>query len=186
VLVAGSTWPADDELIIQASGKLPDNLKFIIVPHDIHGDYIDKLCRDLGPRSCKFSCLNNVDLDALKFLVIDAVGFLSSVYKIATLTYVGGGFGKGIHNILEPACYGKPVIFGPRFHKFREAVELVDMEGAFSVNSSAGFIGIADKLLSDEYFYAIVSQKCISYVNDNSGATAVIIKYLVPYLTKNN
>ena len=101
---------------------------------------------------------------------------LSSAYQYASVAAIGGGFGKGIHNILEPACWKIPVIFGPKYEKFREAVELIKAEGAFSFGSFEDFSAILDKLISDRVFYTAAAETAGTYISKNTGATAIILK----------
>ena len=100
---------------------------------------------------------------------------LSSAYKYAYIAAIGGGFGTGLHNILEPACWKIPVIFGPDYKKFREAVDLTDLKGAISFNSFETFSEIVDKLISDEDFYKRAAETAGRYIADNTGATARIL-----------
>ncbi len=139
VILGGSTWPEDEDLLLGLSGKLPPQVKFIIAPHEIHESRIQALEKKIGEhRTLRYSqaasggpgMAGNTDA---RFLIIDGMGFLSGLYRYATLAYIGGGFGAGIHNILEAATFGKPVIFGPECKRFREAVDLVDSGGAFSI-----------------------------------------------------
>ena len=112
-------------------------------------------------------------------LIIDNIGMLSKLYHYATICYVGGGFGgDGVHNVLEAAVYGKPVVFGEEYSKYREAVELVDTEGAFSVKNTLELEIILNNLLSDNQFYTRTSKIAGEYVKSNAGATEVILQYL--------
>ncbi len=103
------------------------------------------------------------------------MGFLSGLYRYCHIAYIGGGFGKGIHNILEAATFGKPVIFGPKYEKFQEAADLTKLKGAFSVSTAKELEKIAVKLLTDEQYYKKTSEVCRNYVSDKTGATAVIM-----------
>ena len=125
VLVAGSTWPADEKLIKEAATTLPE-LKIIIAPHEINKEHLQEL-KSLVPSSIFFSELKTYDSASMtqRYLIIDNIGMLSRLYRYATVTYVGGGFNRGIHNTLEAAIYGKPVLFGPNYEKFREAIGLI-------------------------------------------------------------
>jgi len=238
--VAGSTWPADEALIVAhfreyfqkekieqqykllKSGKLktatpehsspeqfsPDQqlpelpsadqplpgisssdlysadnkrFKLIIVPHEVDERQIGKLTSLLNDiPHIRYSELAGREmgerLAASSVLIIDSVGILSKAYKYGSFAYVGGGFGAGIHNILEPATFGLPVVFGPKFSKFREACELAKLEGAFPIKTGEELGSIFDKLISDSSFRNNCSQICYRYVSENRGATQQILK----------
>jgi len=110
-------------------------------------------------------------------LIIDGIGYLSHLYQYAEIAYIGGGFGVGIHNILEAATFGKPVLFGPNYHRFKEAVELIKLEGAFSINAQNELIDRVTSLTDDSAHYAKSSEACKSYVVRNKGATEMIIEH---------
>lgn len=205
--VAGSTWPADEALIVahfreyfrkekieeqyklfktgQVSKEKPstDNKRFklIIVPHEVDERQIGKLTSLLNDiPHIRYSELAGREmgerLAASSVLIIDSVGILSKAYKYGSFAYVGGGFGAGIHNILEPATFGLPVVFGPKFSKFREARELAGLEGAFPIKTGEELSSIFDRLISDSSFRNNCSQICSRYVSENRGATQQILK----------
>ena len=109
-------------------------------------------------------------------LIIDNIGLLSSLYQYGKIAYIGGGFGSGIHNILEAAAFGIPVIFGPNFQKFREAIELIDKGGAFSINSSESFQKTLHFLLNDKMILQMASHVSKNYVMEQKGAAEIILK----------
>ncbi|MFH1118797.1 MAG: glycosyltransferase N-terminal domain-containing protein [Bacteroidota bacterium] len=178
VVVAGSTWPADDELLLALFEKTGDQIKFIIAPHEMNMPHIQELTRKLGDKAVLYSEAPGTDLGSRQFLIIDSVGILSQLYRYASIAYIGGGFGKGIHNTLEAAAYGIPVFFGPNYHRFREAREMTQAGVAFSVENSTeltlGIIG----LLSNQTHLEEVSHKAGEYVFSRTGATDIIIKEL--------
>lgn len=178
IFIAGSTWPQDEALVIELIEKKYDHLKFIIAPHEVHKERIDGLMKRLPARSLRFSELNENNTVASKILVIDNIGILSHLYQYGDLAHIGGGFGVGIHNILEAATFGLPVTFGPNYHKFREARELIERGGAFPVTSEKEFLEISGKLLSDESLLTKASGICKSYVDVNRGATGKVINYV--------
>ena len=146
VFVAGSTWPADEELILKLIEEVGDRVKFIIAPHEVGVERVDAL-RDKIPNSkfqianpepgtILFSELTPENAASANVLIVNGIGYLSHLYQYATIAYIGGGFGAGIHNILEAAAFGKPVIFGPNYEKFKEANELIEKGGAFSISNS--------------------------------------------------
>lgn len=182
VIVAGSTWP-EDEVILQKTWAAIDNtvLKLIIAPHEIHEKHIHSI-KELFPGSIRFSEIQMPNASSYKasdILIIDNIGMLSRLYKYGYITYVGGGFNKsGIHNILEAAVYGKPVLFGPHFGKFKEAVDLIQNGGAFSVNNVNESIAVFQKLLDDKERYLESCKSSLKYVGANKGATEKVIQFI--------
>lgn len=178
VLVAGSTWPADEKLLKEVSATFPD-LKMIIAPHEIHHQHLEDL-KKLFPATVFFSSIQttNKEIHNSNCLVIDNIGMLSGLYFYATLTYIGGGFDQGIHNVLEAAVYGKPVIFGPRFEKFREASDLVRAGAGFSIRNKEDLENQIRLLLNDVNIYHSASKNAKAYLQDNKGATAKILQYI--------
>ena len=142
VLVAGSTWPQDEKLILSLFSSLDDRsaYKFIIAPHEISEEHIAQLIGSFGFGSIRYSELAEGNATSSKVLIIDNIGLLASLYQYGNMAYVGGGFGKGVHNVLEAAVFGIPVFFGPEHKKSREAKDLTEMGGAFSVESPDQFI----------------------------------------------
>ncbi len=175
LFLAGSSWKHDEEIIAQYINIYPERMKWVFAPHEIDENNIERLEKLFKDRVVRFSELNNVSLDA-RVMIIDNIGMLSSAYKYAYISAIGGGFGKGIHNILEPACWGIPVIFGPRYENFKEAVDLLRVGGAKSFQTFEGFKEILDIWLSDEKTYRISADIASKYVKENAGATEIIIK----------
>ena len=178
VIVAGSTWPADNELLIDLQKKTGDQLKFIIAPHEINLPYINELVQKSGDKAVLYSQAPGTNLTGKQFLIIDSIGMLSQLYRYASIAYIGGGFGVGIHNTLEAAAYGVPVFFGPNYERFREAREMTDLGVAFSIQNSAeltlGVIG----LLSNQEHLEEASHKAGEYVSSRTGATNIIVNEL--------
>jgi 3-deoxy-D-manno-octulosonic-acid transferase len=173
IFLAGSSWPADEEIIAGYINENPGRMKWIFAPHEIDPGNIKRLESLLRVKSVRYSNPAN-DGDA-RVLIIDNIGLLSSAYRYAYVAEVGGGFGKGIHNILEPACWGVPVLFGPDHNKFREAIELLEGGGAFTFRSRAEFDTVLDKLLDDAEFYANAAATSKKYISVNKGATSKVI-----------
>ena len=136
--------------------------------------------RNLKLETVRFTSLKEEDTSNYNVLIIDNVGMLSSVYRYADVAYVGGGFGSGIHNILEPAVFGVPVIFGPMHAKFKEASELVDRKGAFSISNFSGLKEWLDRLITDDNFRLQTGKICADYVSVNAGATKKILEIVQP------
>jgi 3-deoxy-D-manno-octulosonic-acid transferase len=175
LFLAGSSWRQDEEIIAQYINKFPLKMKWVFAPHEIDEQNIARLEKLLKVSCVRFSKFND-DSSKARVLIIDNIGMLSSAYKYAYIAAIGGGFGKGIHNILEPGCWGIPVIFGPRYKKFREAVDLINEKGAMSFNSFEKLSEIIDNWLVNEPFYLKSANAALSYVNKNIGATGKIMK----------
>jgi 3-deoxy-D-manno-octulosonic-acid transferase len=178
VLVAGSTWPEDEKLIKDATSKFPD-LKIIIAPHEIHKEHIDQL-RSIFPDAVLHSQLIAESSQPINsnILIIDNIGMLSRLYHYATITYIGGGFNKGIHNTLEAAVYGKPVLFGPNYKKFKEAIGLIETGGGVCINSSTELSAILQNLIGNKNELELSSKKSFDFVKQNKGATEKILHYI--------
>ena len=178
VLVAGSTWPDDEKVIKDAIATLPD-LKIIIAPHEVHKEHIDQL-RSIFPDPVLHSQLltQNSTPTNSNTLIIDNIGMLSRLYHYATITFIGGGFNKGIHNTLEAAVYGKPVLFGPNYKKFKEAIGLIETGGGVCVNSSTELTSQLKRLLTNKDVLESNSKNSFEFVNQNKGATENILHYI--------
>jgi 3-deoxy-D-manno-octulosonic-acid transferase len=177
LFLAGSSWKQDEEIIAQYINKFPGRMKWVFAPHEVDKPNIERLEKLFNVRNVRFSEYNEAAADA-RVLIIDNIGMLSSAYKYAYIASIGGGFGKGIHNILEPACWGIPVIFGPNYKKFREAVDLINENGAMTFDSFGNFSDILDKWLIDELFYLKSAKTSVDYINRNTGATSKILAEL--------
>jgi len=176
VLIAGSTWPEDEKIIAWVLSKVPF-IKLIIAPHEIDEDRIKSL-EILFPNSIRHSVFKE-KLQEANGLIIDNVGLLSQIYQYATITYIGGGFNKsGIHNTLEAAVWGKPVIFGPNYKKFKEAKELIKAGASFSISNANEMNDLVDALLSDDTKLNKSGEAAKNYVLNNRGATEKIIAYI--------
>ncbi|SFQ33932.1 3-deoxy-D-manno-octulosonic acid transferase [Parafilimonas terrae] len=183
VVVAGSTWTEDDEALDHFANTRPE-LRFIVAPHDISKERLEECCK-LYKHAILFSEYEKAIAGSqplpnnINTLIIDNIGTLKFLYRYATICYVGGGFGDdGIHNILEAAVYYKPVLFGPAFDKFYEALQLIDKGGAFDVEDAIELEAQLDDLLQDEYLYRQACRIAGDYVKDNAGATGIIMKYI--------
>ncbi|MFL5766153.1 MAG: 3-deoxy-D-manno-octulosonic acid transferase [Bacteroidia bacterium] len=174
-LVAGSTWPEDEKLISDFRSQLSD-FKIIIAPHEIHEAHLKNI-EALFPGCIRYSNANEHSLADTDVLLIDNIGILSSLYQYGTIAFIGGGFGKGIHNILEAAAFGMPVIFGPNYRKFEEAKDLVKLGGAFEVADEKE-LGKAMQLLADEQVLKTAAQISKMYVQGKKGASAKILAAL--------
>lgn len=179
LFVAGSSWPPDEEIIFPVIRGGGFRMKFIIAPHDTSPERVTDIRKRLGVPSITLTELAAGKTGAFDVLIIDSVGILSKVYRYATLAFIGGGFGKSIHNIQEPVTFGVPVFFGPNYTTFPEAVDLVRLGGAFPVGSSKELAEQVGRVLSDAGLHRHISDVCRGYIAANSGATGLILDYLL-------
>jgi 3-deoxy-D-manno-octulosonic-acid transferase len=179
VFIAGSTWPADEQLIAALVTQYP-NWKFIIAPHEISEEKTNALINLLPLNSSiRYSQLSNNDSSLATHhstLIIDNIGMLSALYQYGDIAFIGGGFGAGIHNTLEAAAFGLPVIFGPNYEKFKEAKDLIALCAGFSITDEISLHKIATQLIDDETFYNNAHKKASQYVEQHIGATNTIVR----------
>lgn len=176
LFVAGSTWGPDEELLLQLMNENPD-VKFVVAPHEMDEGRIARLMSETRGGALRFTqCTARTAYGAKQLLVLDTMGILSSVYGYATWSYIGGGFGVGIHNTLEAATFGLPIAFGPNYAKFKEACDLVTLGAASPINSydelRAWFIPLRD----NEVFLQKTSRVAKGYTMRHQGATEIIVK----------
>lgn len=175
-IIIGSSWPKDEVLIADYINQAPDNIKFIIAPHNIKADQIINLKSQITKSTILFSEKDNKDLSLYNVFIIDTIGILTKIYSYGTIAYVGGGFGNpGIHNILEPATFGMPIVIGPNYSNFAEAVSLVALNGCTVISDVAALKVILDRLLSDNSFLREKSEICKTFIQNNEGATETIL-----------
>ncbi len=175
IIVAGSTWEKDEALLAKVFDQLPDDLYWIIAPHELSPGHIRSL-RDRFPESVLFTELEEEIPSGTRVILVDTIGKLSYLYRYGTLAYIGGGFGKGIHNILEAATYGLPVIFGPAHQKFAEAVELISQGGAFPVEDEGRLLSTIHQQLENPNLLKTTSRIAADYVSKRVGATSAIVE----------
>jgi 3-deoxy-D-manno-octulosonic-acid transferase len=176
-LLAGSTWPQDEAFIIQYFNEHPE-IKLIIAPHEINTARLLDIHAKLKRPSVRLSEAEGQHIAAKDCLIIDSFGLLSSIYRYGEVAYIGGGFGKGIHNILEAAVYGIPVLFGPKHQKFKEAHDIIAAGGGFPVSGEASFQEKMDELLTHRPLLEASGRAAGRFVRDNAGATARILAQL--------
>ena len=179
-VVVGSSWPKDEEIIAQYINEYSnENVKFIIAPHNIKAEQIANLKTLITKPTVLFSEKENQSLSDQHVFIIDTIGILTKIYSYADIAYVGGGFGDPvIHNILEPATFGIPIVIGPNYSHFAEATALVKLEGCVSIANNKDLLETFDDLI---YKPDIRSQKgaiCRQFVQQNKGATAIILNHL--------
>lgn len=177
-IVVGSMWNEDMQVLKSMINNSRDDIVWIIASHNIEDSYISLLQKQIIKPTLRYSKLQESKDSQFQVLLVDNIGKLSSLYQFAKIAYIGGGFGKGIHNTLEPAVYGIPVVFGPKFHKFNEAVEMIKEGAAFSVNNEYECSKIFLKLINDVAFRNKSSKIAYHYIQRKSGATDLIMKYI--------
>ncbi len=174
-LVAGSTWPEDENIICDLVNN--SALRIIIAPHDISSSRISDLVSKLKVKYCKLSELKKED-EVAQVLVVDSIGLLAYLYRSGKVAYVGGGFGKGIHNILEPMAFGKPVIFGPGFEKFPEAGDAVRNGHGLTIKNTHD-LKIALEQLQDADLHSRLGSASLNYLEEHSGASILVSNYIL-------
>ena len=189
LLIAGSTWPQDESLI--ANGlrlSLIDDIKVVFAPHDPSSKSVSQILsilpHDEFGTTCLYSQATPEIAGRASNMIIDNIGMLNTLYRYGKIAYIGGGFGKGIHNTLEPAAFGLPVIFGPKYEKFEEARQFVARGGAFPVRDAEELAAVLKKL-QDSAFYEKASQAVRGYLEENKGATERILSFLKQILNEN-
>jgi 3-deoxy-D-manno-octulosonic-acid transferase len=175
VVVAGSTWKPDEELLAQYIHNNPE-IKFIIAPHETKSGNIERLINLLKSPVICYTEASEESVMNRQVMIVDTIGVLSSIYKYADLAYIGGGFGVGIHNTLEAAIFGMPIVFGPNYRKFHEAIRMVELGIAFPVKDFSSLEKNLNLLLNDANKRALISQKCLSFTYQNIGATRLILE----------
>lgn len=175
VFIAGSSWAADEAIFIDYFNTHP-RLKLIIAPHEIHASHLEEIETKLQRPSIRYSVANEENIHEKDCLIVDCFGLLSSIYRYADIAYIGGGFGVGIHNLPEAAVYGIPVIFGPNYHKFREAHGLITAGGGFSICNKTEFEAKMNDFLQSRQTINEAGEKSRAYIHNNAGATHKIMK----------
>lgn len=184
-IVIGSSWPKDENLLVNYINQSSDNVKFIIAPHNIKSEQIHSLYNQINKTKFKFSdysieTLRKPNLENYQVFIIDTIGILTKIYSYADIAYVGGGFGNpGVHNILEPATFGVPVVIGPNYSHFAEATALVNMEGCISIQNQTQLNEAFDLLLYNEDERLEKGHICSTFVQMNKGATQTIMNHIL-------
>jgi 3-deoxy-D-manno-octulosonic-acid transferase len=183
-VVVGSSWPKDETLLANYINS-SNNVKFIIAPHNINNDQIADLQNQISKKVVLFSSINLSEIGTSKLadydvFIIDTIGILTKIYSYADIVYVGGGFGNpGVHNILEPATFGVPILIGPNYSHFAEATALVKMEGCISITNQEELNEALDKLIRNEAVRHEKGHICSTFVEMNQNATATIMNYII-------
>lgn len=176
-LIIGSSWEPDEDIVIPYFNEHPE-MRLIIAPHEFDDARLQAIASKITRPVKFYSKATAEDVAEGECLIIDCFGILSSCYRYAQTAYIGGGFGAGIHNVNEAAVYGIPVIFGPNFRKFREAKELIECEGGYTVNCKEDFNAIADKLIGDKKYLAVHGKSAGDYIHNHLGATKKIYSHI--------
>lgn len=177
ILVAGSSWPKDEDIILPYFNSNLET-RLIIAPHEISESHLKYIESSIKRPSLRYSNATVENIQNFDCLIIDSIGMLSQLYRYANIAYVGGGFGAGIHNILEAAVYGIPVIFGPKFQKFREAKDLLDNGGAFSIKNLQDYKALMNELTDSPISLETAGENAQEYVINNSGSTQKVMQAL--------
>lgn len=177
VLVAGSSWQPDEDILLDYVNRHPE-IRLVIAPHVVNDAHIQEIEQKLTTPALRYSKATLENVQNYRVLIIDGYGLLSSIYRYATVAYVGGGFGVGIHNVPEAAVYGIPVIIGPNHQRFAEAVALMENGGCKSIENAEDFTAIMDDFLENPSHIAAAGSAAGHYINQNAGATPVIYQHV--------
>ncbi len=178
VLIAGSTWPPGEKILFAKPELWEQDWKLLIAPHDISEGHVKQIVKDCPLPYVRYSAKpSNDELQQARVLILDTIGMLSRVYRCGDLAYIGGGFGRSIHNTLEPAAHGLPIIFGPKHEKFFEAVQLKEQGGAFVIKNEVDFQQVFQQMQDPENRKRAVKQ-VMNYLADNRGAASSIANAL--------
>lgn len=182
-LVAGSTWPEDEVFLIDYINKMAlKDVQIIIVPHNVNNAHIKQLLSSIKKETLLYSEKTDTKLQNSKVLIVDTIGLLSKIYVYSDLAFVGGATGNtGLHNTLEPAVFGVPIIIGSNYHKFPEAQDMIDLGGMYTVNSKLEFTNILNYLINNEKIRCKSGHINAQYIKDNKGAVIQILNYLRIY-----
>ncbi len=185
-IVIGSSWPKDENLLVDYINSSAQNVKFIIAPHNIKTEQIQQLKNSITKKTVLFSEKEGENLADFDVFIINTIGILTKIYSYADIAYVGGGFGNpGVHNILEPATFGVPIVIGPNFSHFAEAIDLVHLEGCTSISNEEELNAIFKTLISDKNTRTKKGIICKNFVNKNKGATEQILNKITTKKTNN-
>lgn len=174
VLIAGSSWAPDEDIFIDYFNS-HSNIKLVIAPHEIHESRLVEIEQKLKRPAIRYSAATKENITDKACLILDCFGLLSSIYRYGHIAYIGGGFGVGIHNLPEAAVYGIPVLFGPNFHKFREAHDLIACGGGYAIQGKDDFYNVMDKFVSSPTEREESGCKAHQYIYKNAGATRKIM-----------
>ena len=178
-IIAGSSWPQDESILQKVFNTMKGTFKLIIAPHQVNEEHVSQI-QTLFPGSLLYSQLLSGERQVTEsnVLIINNIGLLSRIYRYAHTCYIGGAFGAGLHNTLEAAVYGKPVIFGTAYSKFNEAIGLINAKAAFSVTDADSYISILQQFHADNDYYEKTCSAARGFVYQHKGATGRIMNYI--------
>ncbi len=186
LMVIGSSWPQDLQVLLPFMKEKVEEIKFIIAPHNIHEEEMQQIEEAVPYKTIRYSKVKRETISNYRVLIIDNIGMLTSLYRYGEFAYVGGAFGKSLHNILEAATFGMPIFFGSKSYRHvREANELLKRGSAFTVNDSRELQDKFERLLKHEEERQIIAEDCRNYVQGNTGATAQVMDYVAKHIQTN-
>jgi 3-deoxy-D-manno-octulosonic-acid transferase len=180
--IAGSTWPADEKLLVDYINSTDNDLKYVIAPHNIKKEHNMRLKESISKPSLLYSEIEGQNLSDVQVLIVDTIGLLTKIYSYASIAYVGGGFATGLHNTLEPAVFGIPVIIGPNYKGFKEAEDLVTLGGISSVGNKESLTKTINELYHSADNRNMLGQINSAYISKNKGASAKIMNDITKLL----
>jgi 3-deoxy-D-manno-octulosonic-acid transferase len=183
VIIGGSTWEKDEALLFELI-KGHSDIKLILAPHEIHDGNIERILSLCPFKAIRFTQFEQSYSETAKILIIDTMGMLSSMYRYGQMAFIGGAFGKGLHNTLEAATYGIPIVFGPNYHKFKEACDLIEKKAGFSVSDYTSFNNIVKQIFFNENARSQAGKFARNYVESMAGGTLKIIEKVTGEATK--
>ena len=176
--VAGSTWPEDEEIIVKFINETPKHLKYILAPHNIKTEHIQSLKKSISKKVVLYTEIEHNDISSFEVIIINTIGLLTKIYSYANIAYVGGAFATGLHNTLEPAVFGIPIIIGPKYKGFIEAEMLVDKKGILVTKDYNEFTTTLDDLLENPEYLKNTGVINSNFVKENKGASVQIMKQI--------
>ncbi|GAB1308156.1 glycosyltransferase N-terminal domain-containing protein [Urechidicola sp. KH5] len=183
LIVVGSSWEPEEKMVANFLKQHHNkDVKALIAPHNINSDKIKQLKELFSDGVVLYSTRENESLEKAKVFIADTIGILTKIYSYADIAIVGGAFETGLHNILEPATFGVPVLIGPHYEKFQEAIDLVGLKGAYSVENEKVFLTQLNSLIEDRSLRLETGKIAGAFVQENTGATEMILKYIKSYL----
>jgi 3-deoxy-D-manno-octulosonic-acid transferase len=179
-IVIGSSWPKDEALLVEYINTCTEDVKFIIAPHNIKTEQIQQLKSSITKKTILFSDKENTDLSQYEVFIIDTIGILTKIYSYGDIAYVGGGFGNpGVHNLLEPATFGIPIVIGPNYSHFDEAIKLVNLNGCISIVNYIELNQAFSDLIQNKDIRIKKGEICNTFVQKNKGATDTILAQII-------
>jgi 3-deoxy-D-manno-octulosonic-acid transferase len=186
LMVIGSSWPQDLDVLLPFMKEVVDDIKFIIAPHNLHEEEMQRIEKEIPYKSIRYSKVKRETISNYRVLIIDNVGMLTSLYRYGEFAYVGGAFGKSLHNILEAATFGMPIFFGSKSYRHvKEANELLKRGAAFTVNDTRELRDKFKRLLNHEEERLAIAENCRKFVQGNTGATAQVMDYVAKHIQTN-